>query len=259
MTSEQADRLIAVLVAAYPVPAWPEETVILFATDIEDLDYDACSVAMRTWRMTRRDRPTIFDIRDATRRQLDAAGQRPHEVDGDEAWGYVVEQRSVTGRYRPFPADRYPEVARVVARMGWETLCDSDNPEADRAHFLRLFELEKGRVREARNAAPALALEDDRERLAAQGSPLALPGRPEVLSLPVPDPGERASFAASLRDLIASLEVPGAPTAAAVSAAAVAEDREPTSAEQQRREERRGKLLREQMAILGPPARKSAA
>lgn len=251
MKPEQAEKLIAILAAAYPVPAWPAETVILFATEIEDLDYTACDSALRTWRRTNSDRPTIADIRDATRRQLDAAGERPHEVDGDEAWGYVVEQMRVTGRYNPFPTDRYPEVARVVERMGWITLCDSDNPEADRAHFLRLFELEKGRVREARNGAPGLALADDRERLAAQGGTPQIGDRPEILSLPQPTAEQRTAGASSIREIIRSIESPAPAREISAEADDTLGDREPSADEIRRREEQR-RRLREQAAQLTP-------
>jgi hypothetical protein len=52
----------------------------------------------------------------------------------------VIAQVGRTGRYGA-PEWSSPAVAAAVQAMGgWVAVCDSDNPEAFRAHFLRLYE-----------------------------------------------------------------------------------------------------------------------
>lgn len=68
-----------------------------------------------------------------------------HEVPGlDEAWAEV--QREIarvgwTGALDPKrkPLFTHPTISAAVEAMGWQTLCESTNPEADRAHFFKLY------------------------------------------------------------------------------------------------------------------------
>lgn len=67
------------------------------------------------------------------------------EVPGlDEAWAEV--QREIarvgwTGALDPQrkPLFTHPTISAAVEAMGWQTLCESTNPEADRAHFFKLY------------------------------------------------------------------------------------------------------------------------
>jgi hypothetical protein len=59
---------------------------------------------------------------------------------GELALAEVMAQVSRTGRYGA-PSWSSPALAAAVQAMGgWVAVCDSDNPEAFRAHFLRLYE-----------------------------------------------------------------------------------------------------------------------
>lgn len=68
-----------------------------------------------------------------------------HEVPGvDEAWAEV--QREIarvgwTGALDPQrkPLFSHPTISAAVEAMGWQTLCESENEVADRAHFLKLY------------------------------------------------------------------------------------------------------------------------
>lgn len=242
MTKGEAFKLVAILSAAFPTPAWPQQTLEVYRDMIADLDAGAASAAVRAWVLANRERPSVADIRDATRKQLDAAGITPHEVDPDEAWGFVVRCMSSIGSYRPFPADKYPEVAAIVQRMGWETLCRSDNPEADRAHFLRLFELERKRVREARVTSPGLHRPDDAERSAAQGRP-TIGARSDRFALPDLTPEQRADGQRSIAGIIAQL-TGGRPQAATEKPRRVGADYvEPTADELAAAQRRKSELM----------------
>ena len=56
-----------------------------------------------------------------------------------EAWEEVTRLIRSTGPYRA-PAYSCDTVRRAVQSIGWRQLCDSDNPAADRAHFLKIYE-----------------------------------------------------------------------------------------------------------------------
>ncbi|HYD49388.1 MAG TPA: hypothetical protein VEB21_13615, partial [Terriglobales bacterium] len=197
----------AMITLGFSDRAWVDPEIKLYRDCLTDLPYGATKAAVMSLLLTRtsRERPLIAEIREAVRKQLDAAGAIPHEPDEDEAWGYVMRQFGETGSYRPFPTDRYPEVAAIVNRIGWEALCRSDNAAADRAHFLQLYRLEKGRRREARNSARSLSLPSDAAHLEAQGGKRVIDYRPAILSLPAPTADERAAGAGHIREILLSL------------------------------------------------------
>ena len=56
-----------------------------------------------------------------------------------DAWGEVYRQIQYTGQYRQ-PVWTNQVIARAVGAMGWVELCQGENLEADRAHFLRIYE-----------------------------------------------------------------------------------------------------------------------
>jgi hypothetical protein len=154
---------VALLVATYPVPAWSDETADAYCTFLADLEPDAVQAAVVAWIQAHDQRPSVAALRAAVRRQLEGAEVIPLELEPEDAWGYVVKCFSRVGRYRDF-AGR-PLVMRAVEIIGWETLCDSDNPEADRAHFLRVYAALLTRTREQRHTAAGLRLEGDEQRL----------------------------------------------------------------------------------------------
>jgi hypothetical protein len=154
MTPQEAGTIIALIAARYPTPMLPEETLDFWAHLIEDLDYEqACAQAWYWFRS----QPADERLEPAVLRRLVAAAQaaalaQPH-LEPEEAWAFVTRAFTVTGRYRPFPRT-HPLVADVVDALGWETLCNSDNPVADRAHFLQLYRARLERGRRAAAAAP---------------------------------------------------------------------------------------------------------
>ena len=177
--------------------AWTLETQEVFARLIEDLDYEATMAAALAWLKTQPMRPAIADLRAAVRKQLEDADVIPADSEPDEAWGIVMCAFSSVGRYRAFPSDN-PLVKRVVDRIGWETLCNSDNPEADRAHFLRMYTAELNRQRDVRHAATGLTLPYDQTRLAREAERPHV-GNGQVLRLPSPE--ERAAGASAAREI----------------------------------------------------------
>ena len=60
------------------------------------------------------------------------------QADPDQAWAEVQQKIRSVGYYR-HPTWSQPAIAQVVEALGWQNLCLSTNPEADRAHFLRFY------------------------------------------------------------------------------------------------------------------------
>lgn len=81
--------------------------------------------------------PSIAEIREKCTARLS-----PMVTDWGEAWEEVQRAIRKYGRYREEEAlaslTRMTAVA--VRRMGFQNLCSSDNPVADRAHFQRMYE-----------------------------------------------------------------------------------------------------------------------
>ena len=66
-----------------------------------------------------------------------------------EAWEEVEQQICSAGIYKS-PVFSSELVRRAARSIGWLQLCSSENPAADRAHFLRLYESMKNKRKEAR-------------------------------------------------------------------------------------------------------------
>ena len=66
-----------------------------------------------------------------------------------EAWEEVEQQICSAGIYKP-PVFSCDLVRRAARAIGWLQLCSSENPAADRAHFLRLYESMKNKRKEAK-------------------------------------------------------------------------------------------------------------
>jgi hypothetical protein len=62
----------------------------------------------------------------------------------DEAWAEVQAEIARVGWTVALDPDRkplfsHPSISAAVDAMGWQTLCESENPMADRAHFIKLY------------------------------------------------------------------------------------------------------------------------
>ena len=134
MTPDELAPILAVLVEACPGPPVTEGTAEVWYRLLRDLRAeDVMAAALRhaasgaIWRPTPgqlrasvvRDRLGIGDAEDTLAEVLDAVRSR----------GWIKP---------PAKGDLSPVALAVVEAIGWQTLCDSDNPEALRAHVLRI-------------------------------------------------------------------------------------------------------------------------
>jgi hypothetical protein len=136
----EAKQAVAIALAACPqhalkisldevrlmVKAW---TMLL-----EDLSSSEVMAALKRYLATNKWLPAPADIR-AIAAEAKHGRQRP----GSDAWEDVRKAIGTVGSYR-LPTFVDPLVARAVAALGWRELCASENPTADRARFVELYQ-----------------------------------------------------------------------------------------------------------------------
>jgi len=166
MKTSEAQKLVAVLKAAYPRQPIPPETTRLYAAQLVDLPADIVERAVRDLIATTAYFPAIAEIRRrAAELQLDAPPAW-------RAWEQVEENcraasRHAGGVWEPYqPRWSHPLIERVVRLLGgfWQ-LYDSDRLTVERAQFLRLYEQARVEAieRVARGDAPAIGTRETRQ------------------------------------------------------------------------------------------------
>lgn len=177
MTKTEAGELVAFVQAAFPKLEIPKATVRVYAEMLADVDAELGRAAVLEIVKTQV-YPTLPTVGEIRQRVTEIQFKRAGILTAEEAWGVVTWAFSKVGGYRPFPADTAggPILKRAVAAIGWQTLCQSDNVVADRAHFFRVYEAIVARERERMTLDPAA-------QIAGSTAPVALVGSGEVTSL----------------------------------------------------------------------------
>lgn len=132
------DRLdiIKKLFAAYPNSKPEEATHAVYLEVLHDIPLEELAVIVRQIVSTPGAfPPSAGDTRDLW---LRSKGLLPDVDAAERAWASATAAMRGVGSYG-VPRFKDPLVAEVVKTMGWQTLCASDNPEADRAHFMRIY------------------------------------------------------------------------------------------------------------------------
>jgi hypothetical protein len=139
VTKAEAAKLVAVLIAAYPSAKLGPDTAGIYERMLVDIDYAEANAAVERLLATSKWPPTIAEIREAAL-ALNAGEIKP----GGEAWGRVLRAICRHGRNRTpgvhFDLDGDTVALDVVRALNWRELCDSDNPSADRARFIELYD-----------------------------------------------------------------------------------------------------------------------
>ncbi len=107
------------------------------------------------------------------------------EPDVDAAWSEVAAAIRRVGSYGS-PEFTHPAITAAVEALGWTNLCMSENPVADRAHFLKIYDVTVRRAERRRTLTPAMA---------------EVAGRAKALGCAVPDEPRRTVFASKGRGL----------------------------------------------------------
>ncbi len=159
MNKKQFMILMAGMKSNYP--NWKmdlQDRVILefWYDNLKDIPYEIAQVGVKKLLAEEEFYPNIAKIRKAC-----ASIQGLAATDSTEAWGLVKRAISKFGYMRCKEAvESLPfDVVKAISYMGgWKSLCESSNPEADRAHFYRCMDQIK--ERETRDRVLSLDLKE---------------------------------------------------------------------------------------------------
>ena len=113
-----------------------DQTMDLWYQHLKDLDYKSLSAALSSWITTNKFPPTIADLRESCNTVQN--GEIPLWSDG---WEEVLRLIRSYGYMRETEAlESMSELTReTVKRMGWKTLCTSENISIERGHFRMIY------------------------------------------------------------------------------------------------------------------------
>lgn len=146
-----------------------------YALMLADLDSEVLKRAVYQLGRTSKFFPSVSEVRARC-----AELQSPGVVKtGDDAWGDVLVAISEHGYTWKHVAFGDPLVDKIVRNMGWINLCQSENIVADRAHFIRAYEMHRGEfkaeIQRSQGALPSI-------------NQLRLPAEQPQHALPTPSP-----------------------------------------------------------------------
>lgn len=158
-------KAIAVLSATWPMRELSPATVETYANKLIDLDHDALLAAIETLTVSSDFMPSIASLRQ-TAIELSPDSAIP---DADEAYAEVRRMIGKVGWTAYLGEGRktewsHPAIASTVEAIGWRNICESENEEALRAHFFKLYGSASARVSKQQAITPA-----GRELLASLG------------------------------------------------------------------------------------------
>lgn len=142
-------KLVTAMAALFPSVQVGNKTIKGFVAMLRDIPLDILRTAIDQVSSESKFFPTVAEIRERV-----IALQMPDIPNGITAWGEVMEAFQRYGFYR-LPKFDNPITAEAVVCMGWKELCSSENAEADRAHFSRIYDDLARRQKENARLLPA--------------------------------------------------------------------------------------------------------
>ena len=151
MTQKDTAYVFAILMAAYPYfykdirqdDNQMQVAVAIWYEMLADNDVTVVKVALKRLIAVQKDYPpTIGQLLESI--NIVSGNAAP---DADEVWSEITHAIGNYGFYRTKEAMAAlsPIALDVVRAMDWVSLCVSENPETDRAHFLRIYQAIKNR------------------------------------------------------------------------------------------------------------------
>lgn len=134
MTNEEAVTLMGYLVVAFPNAKMDVENVKAYCRYIVDLPFAQAKEAAESLCTTSKYLPSIAELREETVKRIPGA----YIPSTSEAWT-EVSQAIKHGKIDQAPTFSHQLISHVVRVMGWFDLLHSEQPLADRAHFMRLY------------------------------------------------------------------------------------------------------------------------
>jgi hypothetical protein len=139
MKTSEFSVLAAAIKTYYPrFTIFPnQEAMSLWYDALKDLPIDVLSAAVKKWAVTEKWPPTIAELREKCSEIVD--GERP---DWGTGWQEVQKAIRFYGymRSQEALASMSPVTREAVRRIGFQAICESENPEAIRAQFRQIYE-----------------------------------------------------------------------------------------------------------------------
>lgn len=155
MTPQEFNHIVVAIKAYYQKEniLTDDHTIELWYQALKDIAYQPMSIALHKWVETERWSPTIADLR-----RLSFEVQNPGIPTWDEAWENVLHALSRYGYYNATEGlDSLDEMTRtVVRRIGWTTLCTSEQIGIERAAFRDIYNSLLAKTKENGQIAPAV-------------------------------------------------------------------------------------------------------
>ena len=160
----------------------------LWYRQLQDIPYEAAEAILSKWVATNKWSPSVADIREAYA-EITSGGRSP---DWGEAWEQTMTAIRRFGSYDESGAlESLPPLTReTVRRLGYKSLCWSENQVADRANFRQVYEiLEKRQTEDRKIPLPV------RDKIVGLMAGFAKPLEAEAKTLPRPlDADETAAI-----------------------------------------------------------------
>lgn len=151
MTEKEWLTTVKGLKTVYPNESFlaNQEAIAIWYRLLSDLDYNAVNAAVQKHICTSKFPPTIADIREACNKFA-----MVNRKDWLEGWSMITKYIGKYGYYQPREAiaalKEFDETTgRVAELLGWQNLCMSENPAADRANFRQVYETTQQREAES--------------------------------------------------------------------------------------------------------------
>ena len=156
MTRQEICALVALAASSNPIMQAKDPAPIVAAWSLMLSDLDPVIAKAAVIKVCRESDffPSVARIVEAARQLDPRTAKLPTAA---EAWEEVVKLIIQFGPYRA-PKYSCDTVKRAVRAIGWQQLCTGDNPEADRAHFLRLYESMRSKHKEQQEIEQVMQL-----------------------------------------------------------------------------------------------------
>lgn len=156
MTTEEMHLCFAMVTAAWPHYKPIPETFSLGQRLLGPLDARAVAAAIEQFSLEGREFAPPLGLVARRAHELVAHVRGESVPDAHQALGEVQDRIRRVGSYGT-PEWSHPAVGATVDAMGgWRSACRDDNPEAFRAHFLRLYDVMRARVERESLMSPSL-------------------------------------------------------------------------------------------------------
>lgn len=159
-------KRVGMLAAAYPSVALNEANIKVYVRALWDIPLTVLDVVIDQAIAIKKFMPVPAELVELAH---DLSVKK--HLTGFEAWSIVQAAASRIGCWNPRPEFGDPLITRAVDCLGWRQICLSDNPIADRAHFVNVFEQ---LVRQEKNEALLLPAAREMRALADQPKPREL-------------------------------------------------------------------------------------